>query len=194
MQQPLSPWETIQKFIDGWSLAEFIWVVIAILGVFLFHRIATRRKYKKQASWIMVLFWIIALTGWFFAMYMVFWLKIVSGGFWSIFSLFLSAILLVITTFLLTRKTLIWEKIVSGVIIAVIGYGAVASFGSGAEPLGYSIIMGLLFGLILGLIIANVRDMNDQLSKSLDDEIEKEQIKKDKEEITEWKRKKSDKI
>jgi len=172
MDEPLTPWDTIRVLIDSLSFSNLIWILVAIGLVFLFQSIAIRRSKKAEATWARVMFWLIALVGWAFIMFMVTWAKIVTGGLFAILLLVLSAMAFSITIWRLTKRTRIWEKIVSGAVIAVIGYGVLASFGCGNAPAGYGLVMGLVLGIILGLISSTVRVLRGGLETEVDDQIE----------------------
>lgn len=162
--QPLSPWETIIQFLESMSLSEFLWVLIGIIGVFIFYSIAVRSgRRRDEATWKSVMFWLIAAAGWAFIMYMVAWRKISEGGTTAIAVLSISCLLVLITTTMLTKKTRLWQQIVSGLIIAIVGYGIFAAFGTNYQPIGFAIVMGFLLGLICGQIISTVKEMYEKL-------------------------------
>ena len=178
MTQPLSPWDTVKAFVESLSLSDLAWILIGIALVFIFYSIAVRRRRREQATWALIMFWLIAFAGWVFIMYMVAWAKIVVGGVWAIGFLVASAAFLAVTVARLTRQTRVWEKILSGAVFALIGYGILGSFGRGNAPGGYGLVMGLVLGVILGMIVSAKRAMKGGLDRSLDETIEAEGQKK----------------
>jgi Na+/melibiose symporter-like transporter len=94
--------------------------------------------------------------------------KIQGGGPWSWGLLFFAAILLTIAIQFLTRKSRRYEQILSGSAIALIGFGILASFGRGYQPIGFALVMGLVLGLIVGMVISVAR----ALAHSLKDDTE----------------------
>lgn len=190
MSERLTPWETFHSIVTGWSLSDIVWILIGIGGVFLFYTIAVRRKKRAQATWMIVMFWIIGTLGWVFVFYMVGWPKITLGGSIGHSAMAGTCFIMIITTFWLAQKTVLWQKIFSGIVIATIGFSTIATFGSGNQPIGWALVMGFLLGLLLGLVLSSAKDMHRKFKKGLDDEISDTNAEKE----TEWKEKNYDRI
>lgn len=169
MSEPLSPWDTFKAVVSSLSFSDALWIVIGICGVFAFYRIAVSRGRSEGVTWRAVLFWLIAILGWIFVMYMVTWRKILEGGFPGALLLTASAFCVTITVIVLTRRTRIWERVVSGAVIAIIGFGILATFGQGNQAWGFALVMGLTLGTILGLLVSSWRAMNASLDRHTDD-------------------------
>ncbi|HXA19326.1 MAG TPA: hypothetical protein VN380_20210 [Thermoanaerobaculia bacterium] len=164
MNRPLNPIEAAKSILEGLSWSDAFYTTVAIIGVFIFYTIAARRPSGEKPGWLSVMFWLIALVGWGFEMYMVTTEKIASGGAlaWSL--LIVAAIVLTFAIPALTRRTRLYERITSGLAIALIGFGMIASFGRGYQPLGYALAMGLVLGLILGMFLSVRRNLDRDLS------------------------------
>jgi|SRR3954451_6067685 hypothetical protein len=169
MNEPLTPWDTLKSIASSLTLADAMWVVIGIIGVFIFYYVATAKRKSETAGWKIVLFWLIAIFGWFFVMYMVAWRKIASGEFWAMSLLIVSAMTVSITVAALTRKARLWERIVSGTVIAVIGFGILATFGRGNQSWGYALVMGLVFGFLVGMLWSSWRGLSASIEDSIED-------------------------
>ena len=168
MSEPMNPVDAVRSVFQGLSVADGLYTIIAVGGVFLFYTIASRRRSLEKSTFLAVLFWVIAFWGWLFDLYMVTGTKIQGGGPWSWGLLFFAAILLTIAIQFLTRKSRRYEQILSGSAIALIGFGILASFGRGYQPIGFALVMGLVLGLIVGMVISVAR----ALAHSLKDDTE----------------------
>src|SRR5262249_13934166 len=109
------------------------------------------------------------LVGWFFEMYMVTGAKIAAGGLGAWGFLAIAALTLMFSIPALTRKSRIYERIISGAAIALIGFGIFASFGRGYQPFGLALAMGLALGVILGLFISVRRRLDGTLGDTYTD-------------------------
>jgi len=175
----ISPWEMLLMFLQLWDVQKIAWIAITILLVFVLHWFATRVRRKTQASWIQFLFWLIAIIGWWFGMYMVIWEMINTNP-------FISISLLVIATFAIFIAFIIFfsivddeenkkhvTRIVSGTILAFIAFGMIAFMGMNKFEFGLSILMGGLLGGFLSLLYFNFKNMsgynNSEHSNSNDD-------------------------
>ena len=137
----LTPWEAFLSIFSEFDSSDFFWIIIGIACVFMFYRLAVQRKQRYQYSWRNVMFWIIASIGWFFIFYMVAFKKIGEGGPLPILFLTISAFISAITIIFLTKRTKLWEKIISGSLISVIGFGILAAFGTANKSIGYALVM-----------------------------------------------------
>jgi hypothetical protein len=164
MNEPLNPWEAARSLVESISLSDAIYTIVAVIGVFVFYAIAARRPSADRPSWLAVMFWLIALVGWGFEMYMVTMAKIAAGGVIAWIFLIVAAATLTFAIPALTRKSRLYERILSGSSIALIGFGILASFGRGYQPIGYALVMGLVLGLILGMLISVRRNLDRNLS------------------------------
>lgn len=164
MNDPMSPLEAARAVFDSISGSDAFYTVLAVGGVFLFYAIASRRPATERPSWLAVMFWLIALVGWGFEMYMVTFRKIQPGGFVAWSFLVFAGVVLMFAIPALTRKSRLYERIMSGSAIALIGFGILASFGRGYQPLGYALVMGLVLGLILGMLISVRRTLEQSLT------------------------------
>ena len=185
----LTPWDAFNNMFQGFSLSEFLWIIIGISGVFIFYYLSAQRKRNDEYSWKNVLFWVISMVGWCFIMLMVAYGKIEEGGRTSQISLISSGLLMFITILFLTKQTRIWEKIVSGALIALIGFGILAAFGTGQNSIGYALVMGLVGGGLVGQFISSTKGMYYKLSGKLDEIIVQEKGKnkeKDKNNFSDW--------
>jgi peptidoglycan/LPS O-acetylase OafA/YrhL len=164
--ETLSPWQSILSLTDTWTGAQLGWLAITILFVFILHKFAIRKRSKTLANWMMTVFWIIAIVGWLFAMYMVMWEKL-DPNLNSLFFLGLSIILAFIASYLVFRVSRsdeqephLWSRIVSGVISAFIVFGIFAFVGSQQEGVAWAILMGGLLGLFVGQLYYHIKNMN----------------------------------
>jgi FtsH-binding integral membrane protein len=164
MNQPMNPFEAARSLVEGLSWSDASYTLIAIAGVFMFYAIAARRPSGERPSWLAVMFWLISLVGWGFEMYMVTAEKIKAGGALAWGLLFIAAVVLTFAIPALTRRTRLYERIMSGSAIALIGFGMIASFGRGYQPLGYGLGMGLVLGLILGMFVSVRRNLDRDLT------------------------------
>lgn len=166
MAEPMNPIEAAKSLVQGLSIADGFYTAIAVLGVFAFYAIASRRRTLERSTFLAVMFWLIALVGWLFEMYMVTFAKIQSGGILAWALLIIGAGLLMVAIQFLTKKSRLYERIMSGAAIALIGFGILASFGRGYQPIGFALVMGLVLGLILGMLISVRRGMHQSLRES----------------------------
>jgi len=67
---------------------------------------------------------------------------------------------------------------VSGAVIAVIGFGILATFGRGNQAWGYALVMGFTLGMIIGMLVSSWRAMKFSISESTDEPAEKGWAKK----------------
>lgn len=173
----LTPWDAFLSIFSGFDISDFFWIIIGIGCVFMFYRLAVQRKQRYQYSWRNVMFWIIASIGWFFVFYMVAFRKISEGGSLPILFLTISGFSSAITIIFLTKRTKLWEKIISGSLISVIGFGILAAFGTDNKAIGYALGMGLVGGAIVGQIFSTTKAMYQKLRGSIDEVIEEEMEK-----------------
>lgn len=168
-EQRLSPWDAVSNLIASWSFSDALWVIITIICVFVFYTIGVRRRTKKEASWQRVLFWIVVTAGWFFGFYIVVLPRIDPSSVTSWLLLGVSSLLVFFTTTRLTKSTKLWELIVSGTVVAVIGFTTIATFGVGEQAIGYALISGLLLGMFAGMVTSTIQSMYNRLHEEVAD-------------------------
>lgn len=168
MPDPMNPLEAARSLMQGLSWSDAFYTALAVIGVFIFYALASRRRILERSTWLAVMFWLIALVGWAFEMYMVTFTKIAQGGLLAWLCLTVAAVLLTFAIQFLTRKSRLYERIMSGSAIALIGFGILASFGRGYQPIGFALVMGLVLGLILGMLLSVRRSLDQSLKEAAD--------------------------
>ena len=153
MPDPMNPLEAARSLMQGLSWSDAFYTALAVIGVFIFYALASRRRILERSTWLAVMFWLIALVGWAFEMYMVTFTKIAKGGLLAWLCLTVAAVLLTFAIQFLTRKSRLYERIMSGSAIALIGF---------------ALVMGLVLGLILGMLLSVRRSLDQSLKEAAD--------------------------
>ncbi|HBY01434.1 MAG TPA: hypothetical protein DEG92_02650 [Rikenellaceae bacterium] len=150
MNTTISPWEAVANSVVNISFSDIGWIIIGITFSFIFYSIAIKRPFKNGATWKTAMFWLICIIGWGFVMFMVVLKYITPGDIIAKLTLILTIILVASIIVILTKKTKVWEQIISGSIIALVGFGVLAAFGTNNQPIGYALITGMIGGAIIG--------------------------------------------
>jgi len=151
---------------NEYFLLDFLFKIIGIASIFIFYYLSIQQKINDNYSWNNVLFWATSIVGWSFIMLMVAYGKIEEGGRTSQLFFCSSGLLMFITILFLTKQTRNWEKIVSGVLIALIAFGILAAFVTGQNSKGYALVMGLLGGGFVGQFISTTKGVYGKLCKT----------------------------
>lgn len=167
--KPLTPAEAIKNFFENTSFTDMLWILIAcVVGYILF--LIARRQYRKNSySIIDLATWGIVAAFTAIITYSVLSFTISKGGYgaWGWYSIcFIISFLVVYAA---NKELHKWQRLITTLIVIVIGSCLFWSFIAGAQAIMYAIMTGILqggaFQLFLTTLVRYIKSLRGEPNK-----------------------------
>ncbi len=158
-QGKITPVEGFENLIKNFQYSDALWMLITILLVFLIYGLSLIKIRRETTDWRDVAFWGITILGWFFAFAIFGFPEIRKSQFLGYILLTSSFILSIISITIFAQSHKDTQKIVSSIIVGILGFGMSFTALISEMTLTYSLVFGFLLGLVLGRIRHAIKNL-----------------------------------